>query len=461
MNKRFLRLLQFALVFIDLSAIIFVYLAAILFFDDTVDPGIEYVYFLIALILSWICMTTISNVYSEANVKVFEHFTNASVKAFSYFILAIVVYLFFFRLLTLSRLFVSAVFACIFVALIINRIIYFGAYYFFRTRHWMVNKVIVIGYNALSKKLVNYLAEDRINKEVVGFCEEFDNIHELSPYPILSSIGDTLGVCKKFGVTEIYSTISPEQNVNLYKMMQAADENCIRFRIVPDLRMFYNKQMHIDHLKEMVIITARKEPLNDLGNRIKKRLLDIGFSIFVIVFVLSWITPIIGFLICLESPGPILFKQHRTGKDQTVFLCLKFRSMRLNSEADTSQAVARDERVTRIGRFLRRTSLDELPQFINVLKGDMSVVGPRPHMLRHTNEYSKLIGQYMVRQFLKPGITGWAQVNGFRGETHQLELMKKRVEHDLWYMENWSFLLDVKIILMTAFNWLRSEKYAY
>jgi putative colanic acid biosynthesis UDP-glucose lipid carrier transferase len=219
--------------------------------------------------------------------------------------------------------------------------------------------------------------------------------------------------------------------------------------------------MHIDYLKEIPVISLRKEPLEDLGNRIKKRIFDIVVSAMVIVFVLSWLIPLVSLLIWLESRGPVFFAQPRTGKNNKSFLCLKFRSMKTNNAAQAKQATKNDDRITKVGKFLRRTSLDEFPQFINVFRGEMSLVGPRPHMLQHTDQYSRIIGQYMVRQFLKPGITGWAQVNGFRGETKAVEQMEKRVEHDLWYLENWNLFLDMKIIFMTAFNTIKGDKNAF
>jgi putative colanic acid biosynthesis UDP-glucose lipid carrier transferase len=211
----------------------------------------------------------------------------------------------------------------------------------------------------------------------------------------------------------------------------------------------------------MPVISLRQEPLTDMYNRMRKRFFDIVFSLLVTVFILSWLIPLLGLTIFLESPGPVFFIQPRTGRDRKLFQCIKFRSMKLNAEANLKQAIINDTRITRVGKFLRKTNLDEFPQFLNVLWGDMSVVGPRPHMLKHTNDYSKLIDRYMVRQFLKPGITGWAQINGLRGETRILEQMQGRVEHDLWYMENWSLWLDVKIILITIGNMIVGEKNAY
>jgi lipopolysaccharide/colanic/teichoic acid biosynthesis glycosyltransferase len=181
----------------------------------------------------------------------------------------------------------------------------------------------------------------------------------------------------------------------------------------------------------------------------------------VIVLVLSWLIPIVSLLIKLESKGPVFFKQLRSGRDNNSFLCLKFRSMHTNSLSDIIQATKGDERITKVGAFLRKTSLDEFPQFLNVFLGDMSIAGPRPHMLQHTEQYSEQINHYMVRLYLKPGLTGWAQVNGYRGEIKNLELMKNRVEHDIWYMENWSILLDIKIMFLTLKNILTGEDNAY
>ena len=198
-----------------------------------------------------------------------------------------------------------------------------------------------------------------------------------------------------------------------------------------------------------------------MSNRFKKRVFDLIFSSLVIIFVLSWLYPILAVLIKIQSKGPVLFKQQRSGINDQPFWCYKFRSMRMNDDSHKKQATKGDPRITSIGNFLRKTSLDEMPQFFNVFLGSMSVVGPRPHMLRHTEEYSAVISQYMVRQFVKPGITGWAQVNGYRGETKDDSAMESRVEHDIWYLEHWSSLLDIQIIFMTVINVFHGEENAY
>jgi len=200
------------------------------------------------------------------------------------------------------------------------------------------------------------------------------------------------------------------------------------------------------------VISSRAEPLENVNNKMFKRIFDICFSVFVIVFVLSWLIPLIALLIKLETKGPVFFKQQRSGKNNLPFFCLKFRSMSVNSEAHIKQATKFDSRITKVGAFIRKTSIDELPQFFNVLAGNMSVVGPRPHMLQHTEQYSAIIDKFMVRHLLLPGITGWAQVNGLRGETNLEGDMEKRVEADIWYLENWSMLLDLKIAFLTVWQ---------
>ncbi|HUC81401.1 MAG TPA: undecaprenyl-phosphate glucose phosphotransferase [Flavisolibacter sp.] len=463
MNNRFHRNLQLSLVILDFLTINAVFFFVEYFFRKQllITPNREYVHFVFFINITWLAVTLFKNIYHERYIVSFEHFSKVSMQAYIYFLLIVVIFLFFFRMILLSRIFITVVLSSIFVMLLVNRIIYLAIHHYFRKRDWLMNRVVIIGYNPLSKKLVDYLSEDGISKEIVGFCEESENVQELSNYPILCDVSHTLDVCKRYGVNEIYSTVAPEQNQTLYRLIEGAEENCIRFKIVPDLGFFFKKQMHIDYLKEIPVISLRKEPLEDLGNRIKKRAFDILVSFFVCLFILTWLVPLIAILILLESRGPVFFVQQRTGKNNKSFGCLKFRSMKMSQTAHLQQATKDDNRFTKLGRFLRRTSLDEFPQFFNVLRGDMSIVGPRPHMLKHTDQYSKLIGQYMVRQFLKPGITGWAQVNGYRGETKTTDQMQRRVEHDLWYLENWSLYLDIKIMAMTAFNTLKGDKNAY
>ncbi|HBT86671.1 MAG: exopolysaccharide biosynthesis polyprenyl glycosylphosphotransferase [Fermentimonas sp.] len=238
---------------------------------------------------------------------------------------------------------------------------------------------------------------------------------------------------------------------NTKELLSICNETGLRLRYVLT-NGYWNK--HVFKRKEssrfFEMFNPQEIPLDNLTFRIEKRLFDILFSLGVIVFIFSWLFPIISILIKLNSRGPVFFVQQRTGINNKTFKCYKFRTMTVNSDADSKQAQVNDARITSIGNFLRKTNIDELPQFINVLLGNMSVVGPRPHMLKHTEQYSALIEHYKVRHFVKPGITGWAQVNGYRGLTDELWKMQKRVEFDMEYLENWSFIWDIRIIYMTV-----------
>jgi putative colanic acid biosynthesis UDP-glucose lipid carrier transferase len=252
-------------------------------------------------------------------------------------------------------------------------------------------------------------------------------------------------------VDEIYCAF-PSGDPRVLKWFRIADEQLVRFRLLPDLGLAYAPAVEIDYYHDVPVLIHRKEPLEYLHHRIIKRLCDILISLLMIVVVFPWLFPILALTVKLSGPGPVFFRQKRTGLGDRDFNILKFRSMALNKEADQLQATEEDPRITRIGRFMRKHNLDELPQFFNVLAGEMSVVGPRPHMLAHTELYRELIDRYMVRHFAKPGITGLAQIRGLRGETRTPEEMAERVKTDVYYIENWSLLLDLKIIGITAIH---------
>jgi putative colanic acid biosynthesis UDP-glucose lipid carrier transferase len=213
-------------------------------------------------------------------------------------------------------------------------------------------------------------------------------------------------------------------------------------------------------IDDIGVMTTYTSPLEEPLNRLLKRLLDVVFSVLCLILT-AILLPFIVLVIKRQSPGPVFFRQLRTGLGGHDFYCYKFRSMHVNSDADRLQATEDDPRKFPFGDFIRKTNIDELPQFWNVLIGDMSIVGPRPHMLAHTEQYDKLIDKYMVRHFVKPGITGWAQVTGFRGETRELWQMEGRVERDIWYIQHWSLWLDLRIIWLTFKTIFKRDKKAY
>ncbi|HEV7329766.1 MAG TPA: undecaprenyl-phosphate glucose phosphotransferase [Flavisolibacter sp.] len=462
MNNRFSRLLQFFEITMDFSSLNAVFfITQYLMRNDIVSDTTEYSYFWLWVNTAWLLTSWISHLYSEKVMGSFEMFSRRTMHTYFYWLLLIMMYLFFARKLEISRLFITVVLLSYGIMLLLNRLMFLMVRSYMREKQMFCRKVIIIGYNETAKKLTTYLEDEDNLTEIVGYCEKEENVTELTHYPVLSQLENAMEIAHQYNVEEIYSTIAPEHNFTIYQLMKQAEQACIRFRFIPDLSFFINRTYHVEYMKDIPVLTMRREPLEDSLNRLKKRVLDVVFSALVIVFILSWLIPILGLLIWLESPGPIFFRQMRSGLNNKPFMCIKFRSMRRNKDANLRQATKNDNRLTSIGRFIRKTSLDEFPQFINVFLGDMSIVGPRPHMLKHTDDYSQLLEEYMVRHFAKPGITGWAQVNGFRGETRTVEQMKERVEYDIWYLENWSLWLDVKIIFLTAYNVIRGEKNAF
>lgn len=262
-------------------------------------------------------------------------------------------------------------------------------------------------------------------------------------------------------VDEIYSSIGQLSNKQLTRLIDFADNNLKVLKFLPDNKEIYSKKLDFDYYGVLPILSMRKIPIDEPFNQFVKRSFDIVLSVIVIVGVLSWLTPILALLIKLESKGPVFFKQRRNGLDYKEFYCYKYRSMRPNPMAHLHQITKNDPRVTRVGRIIRKTSMDELPQFINVLKGEMSVVGPRPHMVSHTHMYAERIDKFMVRHFIKPGITGLAQVSGYRGEVEDDTHIINRVKYDIFYLENWSLFLDLKIVFQTIYNAIRGEDKAY
>ena len=254
-------------------------------------------------------------------------------------------------------------------------------------------------------------------------------------------------------VHELYCGLPSSRKDDILAIMNYCENNLIRFYSVPHVRNYIKRQLQLELLGEVPVLSIRTEPLQNPVNRLAKRLFDLTFSSLFLLTIFPFMYLIVGLIIKITSPGPIFFKQERNGENGKIFKCYKFRSMKvMENDKVVTQATQNDPRVTKVGNFLRRTSLDELPQFINVLTGGMSIVGPRPHAVAHNEQYRQLIEGYMLRHKVKPGITGWAQINGWRGETDTLEKMEKRVEFDLEYIREWSVWFDIKIVFLTVFK---------
>ena len=463
MQKGLKYLLSNALFALDLFGLNFLFFVVLFFFQRSLIAFnfTPYIQFWMIMNLIWIIIAVAVGLYGSLLVLKFELFVKRTSQLYLIWVMLILLYLVVIREVAFSRTFILILLVCFPLILGVNRFSYFAIHKYIKKRGTYVNKIIIVGYNEMSKKLAKYFEEEGINTELIGFIEEPLNVNELSNYPILTNINNAIEIAKKMDVQEIFSTIMPEQNQAIYHLMHDAENNCVRFKIIPDFSVFLKKPVVVDYLSDMPVLALRGDPLEDMGNRIKKRILDLMVSAIVLLFILSWLIPLIAIIVKLESKGPIFFRQLRSGKNDKPFFCLKFRSMRMNDAADQVSATRDDPRVTRIGRFLRKSSLDEFPQFINVLLGEMSLVGPRPHMLKHSSEFSMMVAHYMSRQFLKPGITGWAQINSYRGEIRSREEIEGRVASDLWYFENWTIWLDIRIMFLTVYQVFAGHKNAY
>ena len=350
-------------------------------------------------------------------------------------------------------------YALMFVSLPVAYVLSLQLLKFLRRRGRNHRRVVIVGMNDTASRLYSMMTTDGYGYAVVGVFDDNAVSSVVEGQPVMP-VGELDGFIRANEVEEIFCTLTGDNESALLKSIEVADNNAVTLHIVPQLTRFVNRGFAVNEIGRLPVMTPLNSPLASRFNVFVKRALDIMASVVGVALFPLFFIPI-AISIKLTSPGPIFYLQERTGLKGRTFRCLKFRTLLYDPSADESPVAKSDPRVTAVGRFLRKTSLDELPQVFNVLKGDMSIVGPRPHMVSHTDIYRNLVDRYMLRHTVKPGITGWAQVNGLRGGTDHLWKMERRVECDVWYIEHWSLLLDVKIIVRTLFNIVKGDDNAY
>ena len=411
--------------------------------------------FFIFISFSWIVSTLISNFYEIYRFTSVSKMLGLIVKQTIIFLLLVFAFFGFFNELSIKSISIlKYVFLVMFSITIIKFAIFFLLKKYRKVFKGNLRKVVIVGLNKKTDLLRKYFNDnpDYGYQLIKTFDLKGENKYSIDE--IFEFISDN-------EVDEIYSSVAELNNKELAKLIEYADNNLKILKFLPDNKEIYSKKLDFTYYGYLPILSMRRIPTDEPINLFIKRTFDIFFSLVVIIGILSWLTPILGLIIKFESKGPIFFKQKRNGLDYKEFYCYKFRSMKPNPDAHIHQIKKNDPRVTKIGKIIRKTSIDELPQFINVLKGDMSVVGPRPHMVSHTHMYAEKIDKFMVRHFIKPGITGLAQVSGFRGEVEDDTFITNRVKYDIYYLENWSILMDLRIIIKTVFNAFKGEEKAY
>ncbi len=416
-------------------------------------------YFILLVIfnLAWFISTYVLQSYEIYRITKNENTVTNLLKLFAVHMLLIAGFFVFRKAYYYSReqlLFTYSILIILITLFRLGTLIFLRKY---RERGYNFRRAIIVGLGEISCEIKQSLEEEQgYGFKLIGYFDD----HKTDEF-VTGKVTQVIEFCNQNDVKEIFCSVPDLTTQQIRELVEFADNNLIRIKIIPDVRGFLHKKLRIDFFEHIPVLLFRNIPLDGFHNKMAKRIFDIFFSLFVIIFIMSWLFPILAIAVKLSSKGPVFFKQKRSGINNEDFWCYKFRSMTMNSQADTAQATKNDARVTKVGKFLRKTSLDEFPQFFNVFIGNMSVVGPRPHMVKHTEEYSKHIDKYMVRHFIKPGITGLAQVKGYRGETKESFQMKNRIKFDVMYIENWSFILDIKIILLTVINIFKKEENAF
>lgn len=404
--------------------------------------------------IAWVIIAFKIEFYSVYRYTKVTHILKLLFRQFFLYCFIVYAFIGFFKQPNMSRLALAKYILFVFLLVFFLKFINYYLLMKYRERiKGNIRNVVVIGDNKKTKQLITLF------KERTEFGYEFKK--HFAPKNENFSLMKCFVYIVDNKIDEIYCSVSELSNAQLNAFINFADNNLKTLKFLPDNKNIFSKKLKFEYYDYLPILSLRDIPLHSAINSFIKRLFDFVFSLFVIFGILIWFAPLLAILIRLESKGPIFFIQKRTGFDNREFQCFKFRSMAVNKDSDDKQAGKNDMRVTRIGKFIRRTSIDELPQFYNVLFGNMSVVGPRPHMLKHTDEYANKVDKYMLRHFVKPGITGLAQVRGYRGEIEKDSDLQNRIKLDIFYVENWSFILDLKIIVQTLINAISGEEKAY
>lgn len=415
-------------------------------------------YFTIAYCNSvWLIITYGLNYYSTTRKEDFFTHINKMFKLYFVFGLAYFSLFAFQRNLELDLRHQFFVYGIICLVIALHRWFFYWFRRKYRYRGGNYVKVVAIGRDRNLKKIRRVFDNPYLGYRYQGF---FDDSLSVSP-TYLGKVENCFGYILDNQIDEVYCLASKLTQNELQNLIEFVDNNLIKLKIIPDNKEIFTRAMSIQMYENIPVLNLRTVPLDKQYSRTVKRIFDICFSSLVIVFILSWLMPLLCLLVKLDSPGPALFKQKRHGLKRKPFWCYKIRTMTVNRNSDTQMTTKNDARVTRIGKFLRKTSLDELPQFFNVFIGNMSVVGPRPHMEYHTIGFETAVDKYLVRHFVKPGITGLAQVMGYRGEIIKPSDIFNRTRLDIFYVEKWSIWLDLKIVLQTAFHVVKGEEKAY
>lgn len=423
------------------------------------------IFLLLTLFFTWYFSTSYTNLYDEFRSRNFSFELIILLKNIFIQFIAVIVLIFMIKEINYSRLFVFYYIFFLFILLLNQKYLLKQFLKYLRRKGRNIRSILIIGAGKIGQQFYTSIIENpHFGYSVIGFLD--DSKISFTDGIYLGPINSLKNILRENSIDNVIVALPNYATDKIRQVIHTCRLNGTEVRIIPDYFKFVTSNYSLSLFGKFPIVAVNEEKINHYFSRLIKRMFDLFFSSLVIILLLSWLFPIIALIIKLDSKGPVIFKQERWGRNNHRFLIYKFRTMVCNSKnvdenGSYVQAAPNDPRTTRIGKFLRKTNIDELLQFINVFNGQMSVVGPRPHPTPLNKEAIEIIDCYLTRHLVKPGITGWAQVNGFRGETRNRTKMVKRVEFDIWYIENWSFWLDLQIIFLTIWRMLKGDPNAY
>lgn len=421
---------------------------------------------LLSLLVIWFFSTRATGLYDEFRSRNYSYELILVIKNIVMQIFSVIIVLFLLKEHDLSRHFVVRFSSILFVAICFEKFLIRRLLILFRKRGRNLRNLLIIGAGDIGQSFYQSTIDNpHFGYRIVGFLDDKTKPFLNGQY--LGKIDHLEHILSTKNIDDVIIALPNYANSRIEDVVRTCERHTTRIKIIPDYFKFASIKYNVSMFGRLPIISVRDDRINELHWRLLKRGFDFAFSFLLCILIFIWLWPLIALLIKMSSSGPVFYKQERWGRDNKKFIVYKFRSMRMDKCTETDkdgnylQAVKNDPRVTKIGKILRMTNFDELPQFLNVLKGEMSIVGPRPHPTPLNLESKNKIHLYMFRHLVKPGITGWAQVNGLRGNTNDPKLMQERINNDIWYIENWSFILDIQIIALTIWNMIKGDKNAY
>lgn len=441
------RLLDLLLLFISYYAAAYLWLIVIRKSPDNIALSFSHsIWFALALSLVIVFLYQLTGLYDSVRAKPFGHDVKRVLLINAVASILVAALLFVFRLEDFSRGAIALFYliSCLFV--LGKRALVRSVLSFYRSKGYNLKHVILIGNGTLAQKYIDTIQKyPRFGFSIIGYIGSAQTILTTPYLGTWEQAGN--GQLAKPGVDEVVVALDQQELSLLPQIIAATEKHGTKVSIIPYFNEYIPSSTTFETLGECKLLNVRSIPLDSPVNAILKRATDI-LAALVLIVVTSPVMLAAAIGVKASSPGPIIFRQTRVGKNKKLFQMYKFRSMRVNAQESTGWTKQDDPRKTKFGSFIRKTSIDELPQFFNVLKGDMSLVGPRPEIPHFVDQFKETVPLYMLKHLVRPGITGWAQVHGFRGDTS----IEGRIQHDIWYIEHWTLGLDLRIVFLTIFG---------